>query len=209
MNMARIALVVLVALAGPALAQNSDVAILFNVSRAKWDFGTVGRTEYRIGLQGSYAWQVLERRTGRLYIEVPVSNFAPPIGQGVITNIGEVNEIAVPRSVVFVTPGVRYHFNVRPRLAIYAMAGGGMALRQQRVSATRLRPEAPATSELLYVRSGWKGSPAINVGAGVAFRLTRLLSLRAELRAFRTSSVAGFGTGRNYPSAHVGLGFRF
>lgn len=209
MNIRRVALVGMIVLAGPALAQNSDLAILFNATRWKWDFGSRSEVQYRIGVQGSYAWQLLERRTGRLYIELPVCSFSPPLGQGVVTSIGGVSEIAVPRSVVFITPGVRYHFNLKPRIALYAVAGAGVAIRQQRVSVMRPGPETPERGELVSVRSGSKGSPAFDVGGGLSFRLTRLLSLRGELRSFRTSAVRGFGTGRNYPSVHVGLGFHF
>ena len=209
MNIARAAIISIVMVTGPALAQNSDLAILFNVSIAKWEFGTVSETQYRIGAQGSYAWQILERRTGRLYIEVPVSSFAPPIRQGVITSLGDINQIARPESVIFATPGIRYYFNVKPRVAIYAAVGAGIALRQQKVFLMRPRPETSQVSELHSVRTGWKGSPAFDVAGGLDFRLTRLLRIRGEQRAFRTSSAPGYGTGRNYPSAHAGFGFHF
>ncbi len=193
----------------PLWAQNSDIALLLNVSRIRWDFGVVKRTEYRIGFQGSYARQLLERRTGRLYLEVPASLFAPPVGAGVTTNVGEILEIARPRSIVFVTPGLRYHYNVTARVALYTAAGGGIALRQQERIRLLPRPDRPNASELLGIRSGWKGSPAMDVAGGVALRLTRLLSLRGEFRTFRTTAVAGYGSGRSYPSLHGGVGFHF
>lgn len=197
-------------LAAPAVAQNSDIAVLVNVSKLEWDFGTRTQTEYRIGVQGSYARQILERRAGRLYFELPASLFAPPIGQGVITSAPSGNsEIARPESIIFVTPGIRYHYSVKPRLALYAAAGVGIAIRERDVLVIRPKPEPPGAVELLSIRTNWKGSPAFNLAGGIAFRLTRLLSLRGELRTFQTTSVPGYGSGRSYPSVHMGIGFHF
>ena len=197
------------ALLAPLSAQNSDISLLVNVTRIHWDFGVIRRTETRIGVQGSYARQLLERRSGRLYLEVPASLFAPPTGEGVRFDSPGIISIARPFSIVFVTPGVRYHYSVAPRVALYAAVGGGIAIRQQERITLLPRPDRPNASELVGIQKGWKGSPAMDLAGGVAFRITRLLSLRGEFRTFRTTAVAGYGSGRNYPSLHGGMGFHF
>ncbi|MBL8212623.1 MAG: hypothetical protein JNK87_18055 [Bryobacterales bacterium] len=197
------------ALLTPLCAQNSDVSLLLNFTRIRWDFGVFQRTETRIGVQGSYARQLLEQRSGRLYLEVPASLFAPPTGEGIRFDGPGIISIARPFSIVFVTPGLRYHYNVTPRVALYAALGGGIALRQQERITLLPRPDRPNVPELVGLQKGWKGSPAMDVAGGVAFRLTRLLSLRGEFRTFRTTSVPGYGSGRNYPSLHGGMGFHF
>lgn len=193
----------------PAAAQNSDIGVLFSAAVNKIDFGSRVETQYRIGVQVNYARQLLERRAGRLYLELPVNSYVAPIGQGIITDLGYIREIARPERIVFVTPGIRYHLHLKPRLAVYASVGAGVAIRQQKVFTLAPLPEGALGSPLLGTRIGWKGSVAGNLGAGLDFRLTRLLSLRGEFRTFRTTSVPGFGTGRQYPSVHAGLGFHF
>src|SRR5258706_253832 len=130
-------------------------------------------------------------------------------GPGVIADLGPVRQISSRQRVVFFTPGLRYHLNLKPRVAVYAAVGGGMALRQQKVFTFATEPIGSIISPLLSVRTGWKASGAFDLGAGFDFRLTRLLSMRGELRSFRTSSQSGFGDGRQYPSAHIGLALHF
>lgn len=208
MKLVRRALLFLI-VAGCCSAQNSDLAILFSATVARFDFGTRTETQYRIGLQANYAWQLLERPAGRLYLELPVSSFAGPVGQGSITDLGPVREIARPERVVFATPGLRYHLNLTPRIVLYAAGGVGVAIRQRKVFTVGTAPTMPGVSPLYGIRTGWNGRAAFDLGAGLDFRLTRLLSVRGEFRNFRTSSVAGYGTGRQYPSAHVGFAFHF
>jgi hypothetical protein len=198
-----------VAIIGPAMAQNSDVGILFSATRTTFNFGTRVATEYRIGVQPNFAWQLLERPAGRLYIEIPVSSFGGPVRQGVIADLDKVRQISSPGGVVFFTPGVRYHLNLKPRVAVYAAIGGGIALRWQRVFTYNTDPTDSLISRPISTRTGHKASGAFDFGAGFDFRLTRLVSLRGEGRSFRTSSQPGFGDGRQYPSAHVGLAFHF
>ena len=193
----------------PLAAQNSDIGLHFSAAVNRFNFGTRVETQYRIGVQVNYARQLLERRAGRLYLELPVSSYAAPVGQGIITALGAIREIARPERIVFVTPGLRYHLNLSPRFAVYASAGVGVAVRQQKIFSLAPIAEGALGSPLLGTRIGWKGSPAGNLGAGIDFRLTRLLSLRGEFRSFRTTSVPGFGTGRQYPTVHAGLGFHF
>jgi len=208
MKLAPLALLPLLGI-GPVAAQNSDIGVLFSAAVNRFDFGSHVKTHYRVGVQVNYARQLLERRAGRLYLELPVSSYAAPFGQGILTDLDYVREIARPERILFVTPGIRYHLHLKPRLAIYASIGAGVAIRQQKVFTFAPLPDGAPGSPLLGTRIGWKGSFAGNLGAGLDFRLTRLLSLRGEFRTFRTTSVPGFGAGSHYPTFHAGLGFHF
>src|SRR6185295_875905 len=73
---------------GSAAAQNSDLGFLFSVARTRLEVSPrFIETQYRVGLQGNYAWQVLERPVGRLYLEVPVATLAAPLAQGSIVAV--------------------------------------------------------------------------------------------------------------------------
>jgi len=146
-----------------AAAQNSDFGLLLGVTHS---------SETRFGMQANYAWQFLERPAGRLYLELPV--FIP------VAPRGEPNFVRI-----YFTPGIRYHFNLSSRIALYAAAGGGIASRPQRPSV----------------------SGAFNLGGGVDYRLSRLWSLRVDARDLVASSKVDGG--RNNPSVMFGLGFHF
>jgi hypothetical protein len=57
--------------------------------------------------------------------------------------------------------------------------------------------------------SGNTTTGAFGFGGGLDFRLTRLLSLRAEGRDFVTRAGLGGESGRNHPFFTVGLGLHF
>jgi opacity protein-like surface antigen len=206
MKLSNLALLTFLAIS-PAMAQNSDLGILFSAAVVKFDFGTRTETQYRIGVQGNYALQLLERKAGRLYVEIPVSSYSGPVRQGTFSLLGALTETARPERVVFATPGLRYHFNLTRRFAVYAAVGGGIAWRQQKIFV--FAPNGSPASTLLDTRTTHKLSGAFDAGAGVDFRLTRLLSLRGEFRTFRTSAQSGYGDGRTYPTGHIGLAFHF
>ena len=135
------------------------------------------------------------------YIEAPFQQFCPRGGHAIGHNYPVTSD---HRDAFFVTPGLRYHFNVKRRFAVHAAVGGGIAVREQEVTT---QVGNPGTSS--QVHTGWRGSPAYDLGAGVDFRLTRLLSLRGELRRFRTTDQGGFGDGKTYPSVNIGLALHF
>lgn len=178
------------AMTGSAMAQNSDLGILFSLAETKYDFGYPTK-QYTFGLQVNYAWEIMERPSGRLYIEVPVGLLG-----------------GHPVNARFVAPGLRYHFNLTHRLAVHAAAGAGIAVRNQQFYAP---VPLPNSSQFTFVGpdTSWRGSPAYDLAAGVDFRLTRMLSLRGEVRRFRTTAIWGFGDGKTYPSANVGLALHF
>ena len=99
----------------------------------------------------------------------------------------------VTSGAVFVNPGMRYQFNLTNRLGIYAVAGAGVAAQQRFDGST----------------FGWRANFAYDFGGGLDFRLTRLISLRGEVRKFRTTPQPTFGFGEAYPAAQAGFAFHF
>lgn len=97
-------LVLLMSTIGAAEAQNSDLGVLLGVSAAPGG--------PRVGEQINYARQILERPSGRLYLELPV--FVPTDSQTLIF-----------------APGIRFHHNLSNRVVVYAALGAGIALQPQ------------------------------------------------------------------------------
>jgi hypothetical protein len=129
-------LLILGACAHTLVAQNSDLGLLSGSSYAHGPGA---------GMQANYAWQFYEGRAGRLYVEMPM---IIPVAQA--TN--QIN--------IFITPGIRYHYNVTRRTALYAAIGAGVAIRAN-----------PARTDMAY-----------ELGYGVDFRLNRRWSLRWDVR---------------------------
>lgn len=159
-----------------ASAQNSDVSILFGTSESKILVDASapqlgGPTRRIITLQAVYARQFYENGKNRLYFEIPF----------------------VTSGAIFVTPGLRYQFNVTNRLGIYAFAGAGVAAQQRFVGSD----------------SGWRANFAYNFGGGLDYRVTRLISLRGELRKLRPTPQPTFDNGGAYPAAQFGFAFHF
>jgi len=148
-----------------ARAQNSDLGILVGP--------TYTGSSLRFGTQINYARQFWERPAGRLYVEVPLIIPAAETGKS--------NSLRL-----FVTPGIRYHFNVSQRVVVYAAGGFGVAA----------------------MPGGSRTSAAFAYGGGLDFRLTRLWSVRSDLRNITTTSKV-LDTGRNNPSLMLGIALHF
>jgi opacity protein-like surface antigen len=164
-------LILLTAMAGGALAQNSDLGLLLGVSapvRARVSGSSVSASVTGGG-QINYAAQVLERTAGRLYVELPLVITGGT--RAVVSNGSVYSSVG---GTVFFTPGVRWNFNPAHRTSFYAAVGGGIAYfngsSKSVVNGTRV------------VDVGGKTAPAFGFGGGLDFRLTRLMSLRAEAR---------------------------
>ncbi len=100
---------------------------------------------------------------------------------------------------VFATPGLRYQFNLTPRLSVYFGGGFGFAAARQRIG-------VPNGQQILTTQKTY-WSQAGNYGGGVDFRLIDPWSLRAEARDFRARKGAKV-PGRN-AGVLVGFAFRF
>lgn len=164
--------------AGGLFAQNSDLGFLFGVSVRNASIANgVVRGETQVSLQVNYAWQLREGKGGRLYIEVPVQTAAGSSGE-----VGRGQVTGRAGGILFVTPGLRYHYNLSPRVVVYAAAGGGFASKTENYGFVSGNNVTSVTQT--------KVGGAFNVGAGLDFRLTRLWSLRGEVRSFRTTQTA-------------------
>jgi hypothetical protein len=80
----------------------------------------------------------------------------------------------------FLTPGLRLQHNLSARTTVYAAAGLGIVVTNERVDIQR--PNFTATATGTAYRVGLAG----NIGGGIDLRLTRLLSIRFETRDFIT-----------------------
>jgi hypothetical protein len=152
-----------------ALGQNSDLGVLLGFSDSK---------SPGFGMQINYAWQVWGGPAGRLYIEAPL----------IVPVARQTTDIAI-----YLTPGLRYHFNLSSRLAIYAAAGMGLSINA-------------ATSDTGVV---------YEEGGGVDYRLNRRWSLRVDGRDFsegattiRHIATPSRWSGGN-PSVMAGFGLHF
>ena len=196
-------------LAGAAAAQvqNSDVAILIgpvpsshqNVSAeipAGQSFlslsgGEAGSVSQSAGVSFlvSFAYQLHASKIADLYVDLPVAwKFA-----GTAT-VAQNSVAALSNNTFYFTPGVRVKFNVHPRLGLFVVGGVGVG--------TAVDYVAQVENGSVFVTENRANKLVGEAGAGLDFRLTKLLSLRVEEREFfRASQASGiFG---------VGLGFHF
>lgn len=172
-----------------AVAQNNELGILEGCeSRPLFD--NCGWTT-----QITYAWQFLDTRSGSLYLEFPVllnstgvqkTVFSLPAGNAITGNQTAAD--------IFFTPGIRYKFWARPRIALYSAAGFGAGW-------TTVVTPANGTKR--------NQTGAFDFVGGADFRLTRLLSLRGEVRNYVTRPRFGDEPGRVLTLYQIGLGFHF
>jgi opacity protein-like surface antigen len=182
--------------AGAALAQNSDLAFLFGASgpsSASVSGGTVSGS-FGFGFQANYAVQLHETPAGQLYIELPLM-LAERL-QGTV----DANVTATTKDSIFLTPGVRWRFTPQKRVSFYAAAGAGIGSFGTALDVVGQGTVSATTSRTTTVAFGF--------GGGIDFRLTRLLSLRAEGRDFLTPSGAGTSS-HSHAFFMAGIGFHF
>jgi opacity protein-like surface antigen len=182
---------------GAALAQNSDLAILLGTTgpfSSTVGHGTVADA-FGAGFQLNYAAQLYETKAGQLYLELPLiitAQVRDTVGPNVVTNIND--------SVLF-TPGVRWRFTPQKRVSFYAAAGVGVG---------SFGASNSFVGNGMVTNSGTRTyAAAFGFGGGIDFRLTRLLSLRAEGRDFVTGTGLGGSSGRNHAFFMAGIGFHF
>jgi hypothetical protein len=184
------------AAAATAFGQNSDLGLLVGVAHLATGSVTTTGTSGSVSASGqiNYAIQLHESPGGRFYLELPLiitGNSAGSVSGGVATGLSE--------TIFFFTPGVRWKFNPASRVSLYAagglgfvaiskaqgVAGGGVAYGEDRVGATG----------------------AANVGIGLDFRLTRLVSLRADAREVPTFATVRGSYHHEFLMFGVGLHF--
>ena len=181
---------------GAAMAQNSDLAFLFGADgqTSSTISGAGIDSRFGFGFQINFAEQLHETAAGQLYVEVPLmiaTHFQETIS-GSITD--------EEKDSIFFTPGLRWRFTPQKRISFYAAAGAGIG--SLGTSASYVGPGVVSNSDNRDVTF------AFGFGGGIDFRLTRLLSLRAEGRDFVTR--AGLGeSGHNHAFFTAGIGFHF
>jgi Outer membrane protein beta-barrel domain len=181
-----------------AVAQNSDLGLLLGVSvRPSASTISPGRIESSVSasLQLNYAIQLHEAHAGLLYLELPLmiaDNHNSVIAGSISSSSNDT---------FFFTPGVRWHYTIHPRVAIYGSVGGGIAALNG--SSSFIGNGIISSSNRTTVTG------AFGFGGGIDFRLTRLLSLRAEGRDFVTRAGLGGESGHNHAFFTVGVGFHF
>jgi len=185
------------------LAQNSDLGLLGGWSNSTAQVTTGGGTSVTSsggpGGQINYAFQVLGRPTGELYVEVPFIAEAGSASTSI--SMGQSVEVSA-KSTEFLAPGVRYKLELHERVALYGTLDIGLAsFGHDEVAA------GPASSTVITATR--TNTVALGVGAGLDLRLTRLLSLRGEVRDFVTGSGPNQIDGRNHLIVQAGLGFHF
>jgi hypothetical protein len=179
-------------------AQNSDLALLAGITgpRGRVVGGPNLVASGSVGASGqiNYAWQAWQRALN-LYIELPLVFTGN--SSGTATTQGTVSYSS---GGIFFTPGARIKVSPQSRVSFYAALGGGIGT----IGTTQVT--AGATASVVSKRNT---SPALDFGGGLDFRLTRLLSLRADARDFVTRSGFGLSSGRNRWMFLVGVAFHF
>ena len=192
----------LACLACTAVAQNSDLGLLFGgatgTSQSVVSNGVVsGSNGASFGYQINYGWQLLGRPAGDLYIEIPFI----ASGGAVSGTVAGTTITGSTHNTFFFAPGFRYKFNPQARVALYALAGGGLA---SFGTITAVVATGSVSSTSSRVNTG-----AFAFGGGIDFRVTKLLSIRFEARDFVTRSGLGGTSGVNHLLLAGGIGFPF
>lgn len=175
-------------------AQRNDLGFLFGFSQRNASLRhDVIKGEVRLSFQFNPAVLLKEGKAARLYAELPVMTAAGLNGRIDETVTGRVAGVAL------VTPGLRVHLNLTPRLSLYFAGGFGFAGARERIG-------VPTAQQVLTTKkTHW--SEAGNYGGGLDYRLTSRWSLRAEARDFRArrqTRVPGRNTG-----VLIGFALRF
>jgi len=152
--------------------QNRDIAFMFGAVSASSQivpgYGYSLSTPAGCALKYEFGYQLLSTRAGKLYLEVPWTISIP--GKSVAGD----SPSEIRNSSSFLTPGIRFMIPAHERVSIYAALGGGYG-RLRRLTMSE-------SSGAMVSRSTVHGVLAF--GGGVDVRLTRLWSLRAEVRDF-------------------------
>jgi hypothetical protein len=100
----------------------------------------------------------------------------------------------------FFTPGVRLHVPAGSRVSFYGTAGVGYC-------SFVYSPGFPLSGLPSKALTNYHG--VVDFGGGIDFRLTRLLSLRGDVRDFVTGRGLGGLNGRNHPIFGFGVAVHF
>ena len=186
---------VMIAIAGLACAyaQNSDLGFMTGVSLPTTEVVVGPNTRVSASVGGSgqinYAWQVLATRAGDLYVELPF------VVTGHASSSNATSPITVESGGVFLIPGIRFKLPLQSRVSLYGATGIGPGW----FGETVIRP---GTVEI----STHTTTAVFDFGGGLDLRLSKLVSLRGEIRDFVRLSGS---VGRNHSMIQFGVGLHF
>ena len=175
----------------PAGPQNSDISILagpvFGSSQVTDSTGATVKASGTWSFQSSFAHTIHSYSFADLWFE-----FASTAENRESTNTSF--------SAFYETPGLRLSVPVGSRVSFYGAVGGGYV----RFDADQENVNSGGHTQRLTNYHG-----AFDFGGGMDFRLTRLLSLRGEVRDFVTGSGLGGVNGRHHPIIGFGMAAHF
>ena len=157
-------------------AQNSDTGVLFSFRRSSYSFNNppneVKATSNGVSVSLVQAFQLRERGPHRLYIEIPLVT-AGGVSESVQRR--EPNLLVETRGQIStLSAGPRYQYAISDRWSVYAVADFGVAWYDQ----------SSVSSSPFRASKHTEANPAFGYGGGVDFRLSKLISLRGEIRQF-------------------------
>ncbi len=178
-----------------AQSQNSDITFLLGppIGSVEVDTGANGTVSAsgQIHLQIGFGHTIHSETVGDLWLE---TNYIFVLGGD--TNVGNgVRASGTAGSLI--TPGLRFQIPASSRLSLYVAAGGGIG---------NFVVSEASTAPYFFAKTHNTIHGAFDFGGGVDFRLSRLVSLRADARDYVL-------TGRNLAGSsghhHAFLGFGF
>ena len=178
---------------GAMFAQNSDLGVLAGVGTpaSATISGMRISGSVRGRLQINYATQLRDTSAGRLYLELPFL-----LGGTSLSIVEKAGIYGTSGTTIYFTPGVRWNFPLHSRLSLYGTTGVGVAaLFGHTIRGT--------------ITTGSTASFAGALGAGFDVRLSRLISLRGEVRDFISRKGANGIDGRHDVIFGAGLGFHW
>jgi len=184
-----------------ASAQNSDLGLLLGVMASPNQVagGSKSYVSTSDGFAGQidYAYQVKGWRTGDLYVEIP---FIAAVRDNEFAGSG--GALMSTKGVGAVVPGVRFKLPLSGRASLYAAGGAGFGIYGDNVLSAGAGSAGITNSTTV--------TAAFDFGGGLDLRLTRLLSLRGEVRdlIISPSSLSNSG-GRNNAVFAFGFAFHF
>jgi hypothetical protein len=185
---------------GAASGQNQDLALPLGVIAPHYSVtsgpGSVVTAGAGVAFQINYGHQVTGTKWGDLYIEFPVI-FAWRGDSFIGGNTVSTNASGMGAFV----PGARFRFPSLGRASFFVTAGGGVGWYARNVVSVN------RTS--VSLNGGTTATAAFDFGGGMDLRLTRLLSLRGEIRDLVTSQGSLNGAGHHNPIFAFGPAFHF
>jgi hypothetical protein len=180
-------------------AQNADVSLLAGPipgsTQTVAGYRASVSTSVGGALQIDFGYQVLKTAAGDLWVESPVTL------HGSETTMAGSSVSVSDTGSIYWTPGVRFKVPVESHISFYGVAGVGLDTSAYESSVGNFVYGVKITTIGVHA--------TFDAGGGTDFRLTRLLSIRAEARDFVTVKGLDGVSGRNHPVFLFGLALHF